>query len=410
MRRVRVERGIYRQQNGTYGVYLLVQGKPRFKTVGQKLAEARRQRDLLSAKAHRGELPAPSQLTFSELAETWIQGFEAQVRSGERGERTLEHYRYHLDRHLVPTLGRKRLQELSTDDCAQLIATMRAKGLSPKTIAGALVPLGRVLSLALRRGLIADNPLRRLEQSERPRPQRREQRVLTHAEISNLLAACLPRYRPFLASALYTGMRLSELLGLTWGEVDFERGLIRVRYQLSRAHRDAPARRVRLKTQAAVRDIPLLPQLASLLKRHKLRSAFSGGDDYVFQTARGTPLGFRNVERRGLRRAADRAGLNADGHPRLRVHDLRHTFSSHLIVDLGLDVAQVSRILGHARPSITLDTYTHLFDQAAHSADIRERMARSEFGGLLVKATAHRPPGRIHAGNAPPAMIRPPAR
>ena len=55
-----------------------------------------------------------------------------------------------------------------------------------------------------------------------------------------------------------------------------------------------------------------------------------------------------------------------------------------LIVDLRLDVAQVSRMLGHARPSITLDVYTHLFDRAAHAADIRERMASSEFGGLLA--------------------------
>ena len=59
-------------------------------------------------------------------------------------------------------------------------------------------------------------------------------------------------------------------------------------------------------------------------------------------------------------------------------------FASHLIVDLKLDVAHVSRILGHARPSITLDTYTHLFDQAAHAADIRERMATSAFGELLA--------------------------
>ncbi len=63
----------------------------------------------------------------------------------------------------------------------------------------------------------------------------------------------------------------------------------------------------------------------------------------------------------------------------------RHTFASHLIVDLKLDVAHVSRILGHARPSITLDTYTHLFDQAAHAADIRERMAESRFGALLAE-------------------------
>jgi integrase len=198
-----------------------------------------------------------------------------------------------------------------------------------------------------------------------------------------LLAACLPTYRPLLATALYSGMRLSELLGLTWAELDLGEGLIQVRYQLSRAREDKPARRVRLKTAAAVREIPLLPQLGALLKQHKLASPHSRDADYVFCTALGTPLGARNVERRGLGRAADLAGLNPEELPRLRVHDLRHTFASHLIVDLKLDVAQVSKILGHARPSITLDTYTHLFERAAHAADIRDRMATSEFGNLL---------------------------
>ena len=103
----------------------------------------------------------------------------------------------------------------------------------------------------------------------------------------------------------------------------------------------------------------------------------------MFSTAVGTGLGYRNVERRGLARAATKAEIEQEGLPRLRLHDLRHTFASHLIVDLRLDVAQVSRILGHARPSITLDTYTHLFDHASHAADIRERMATSEFARQL---------------------------
>src|SRR2546421_11401728 len=125
MQRTRIERGIYRQKNGTYGIYLIVGGKPRFKTVGRKLAEARRQRDLLSAQAQQGTLLTHSRLTFAELAAQWLQHFEALVASGERAERTLEHYRYHLDGHLLPALGQRRLQEISTDDCARLIATMR---------------------------------------------------------------------------------------------------------------------------------------------------------------------------------------------------------------------------------------------------------------------------------------------
>jgi Phage integrase family len=91
-----------------------------------------------------------------------------------------------------------------------------------------------------------------------------------------------------------------------------------------------------------------------------------------------------NVSRRALRRAATDGGL--DRADRLvRFHDLRHTFASHLIIDIRLDVAQVSRILGHARTSMTLDTYTHLFEHAAHTADVRAQLARSEFANLLTR-------------------------
>jgi integrase len=108
----------------------------------------------------------------------------------------------------------------------------------------------------------------------------------------------------------------------------------------------------------------------------------------VFATARGTPYGHRNVSRRTLGRAARLSGLNDDEWPPLRFHALRHTFASHLIVDLGLDVAQVSRILGHARITITLDIYTHVFEDARHARDIRTRMAASPFAGLLERTLA----------------------
>jgi integrase len=387
MKRTRVEPGIYLQENGMYGVYLQVAGKPRYKTVGRKLSEARRHRTLRAAKAHHGELATAAPICFSQLAAQWLEGFEALVASGERAERTLEHYTYHLNRHLLPALGHRRVHEISTDDCAQLIADLRTKGLSAKTIGGALVPLGRILKLAIRRRHITANPLDRLDQTERPRIHKRDQRVLNHQEITALLAATLPTYRTLLATALYTGMRLSELLGLTWQDINLPAGLIHVRYQLSRGRKDHPAHRVRLKTPAATRDIPLLPQLAHLLKHHKIATAFTRDSDYVFTTALGTPLGYRNVERRGLRRAAKLAGLENAGAPPLRVHDLRHTFASHLIVDLKLDVAHVRRILGHNRASITLDVYVHLFHQAAHATAIREQMARSEFGNLLTSRT-----------------------
>jgi hypothetical protein len=82
----------------------------------------------------------------------------------------------------------------------------------------------------------------------------------------------------------------------------------------------------------------------------------------------------------------------------VRFHDLRHTFASHLIIDIRHDVVQVSHILGHARTSMTLDTYTHLFEEARHGADVRAELAKSEFVADSRLRTAARVKRRCLAG------------
>lgn len=186
--------------------------------------------------------------------------------------------------------------------------------------------------------------------------------MLGREELARLLDCCPPVGRLQVETALYTGLRISELLGLVWTDVDLDAGLIRVRAQLSRAHRGEPhdgSRRRRQPRSARSRCCLNLPTASSptIGGRRSPR-----GTDWVFSTSRGTPYGVRNVARRVVRKAADDAGLNDAEDPPLRFHDLRHTFVSHLVVDHGLDIAQVSRILGHARIAITLDVYTHLFE------------------------------------------------
>jgi integrase len=386
--RVRVERGIYRQPNGKYAVCWRHAGRLRFKTVGFDLAEARRERLALIAATREGKVPVSPRLCFETVAGWWLERFEAKVAAGERHPRTLEAHRYQLDRHLLPALARRRIASITVDDVAELLDALRRKGCSAKTSASALATLQSVMRFARRCGWIVADPVELLEPDERPRPQRRRHRVLGRAEIERLLGICTPRDRLMLATVLYTGLRISELLGLIWDDIDFTAGVIHVRAQLSRAHRGAPARRVAPKTPASVRDVPLVAQLARLLSVHREQSRFARGGDWVFATARGTPYGHRNVSRRALGRAAQLAGLNDDGWPPLRFHDLRHTFASHLIIDLGLDPAQVSRILGHARITITLDIYTHLFEDARHARDIRTRMAASPFADLLEPTAA----------------------
>lgn len=129
---------------------------------------------------------------------------------------------------------------------------MQEGGSAGWTIRGALSPLSRVLGHAARRGLIAENPMTRLERGERPAIAKREKRILDRAEIERLLAAANDSktpYRTLIATAVFTGLCQGELLGLVWADIDFDAALIRVRKQLDRSS----GARVEPKTQAAVR-------------------------------------------------------------------------------------------------------------------------------------------------------------
>jgi integrase len=387
-RRVRVERGIYLQPNGKYAVCCRRAGRLRFRTVGPDLGEARRERAAFIAAVQRDVVPVSPRLRFDTVACWWLERFEAKVAAGDRRPRTLEAHRYQLEGHLLPAFAARRVASITVDDVADFLLALRGEGCSAKTSAGALATLQSIMRYARRHGWIAADPVDQLEPDEHPRAARRRQRVLGRDEIERLLQACSPRDRLMIATVLYTGLRISEMLGLTWDDIDFAGGVIHVRAQLSRAHRGAPAHRVPPKTNASIRDVPLVAQLARLLAAHKQATSFKAHNDWVFATANGTPHGHRNVTRRGLQRAARLAGVDSNGCPPLRFHDLRHTFASHLILDLRLDVAQVSRMLGHARVTIILDVYTHLFDNARHAREIRALMTASPFAGLLEKGAA----------------------
>ena len=283
-RRVRVERGIYMQANGKYAVCCRHAGKLQFRTVGFDLDLARRERVALIAAAERGLVPVSPRLRFDTVAAWWLERFEAKVAASERHPRTLEAHRYQLEGHLLPALASRHIASITVDVIADLLLELRRKGCSPKTSASALATLHSIIRYARRHGWITVDPIDQLEPEERPRAVRRRQRVLGRAEIERLLAACPPPGRLMLATALYSGLRISEMLGLVWDDIDLTSGVIHVRLQLSRAHRERPARRVPTKTPASVREIPLVPQLAHLLAAHKQATPFAADTDWVFAT------------------------------------------------------------------------------------------------------------------------------
>lgn len=288
-RRMRVERGIYRQPNGKYAVCFMLDCKLTFRTVGYGLEAARQERQAFVEAARWGVIASAPRLRFGQAASWWVERFARRVAAGERSERTLEFRRYHLEHHLLPALGDRPLREITVHDIADLLDALRERDRAENTIAGARATLQCVLRFAVRNGWMPDSPVGNLEADERPHPTRLAHRVLGREEIQKLLDECLPSYRPLIATALYTGMRQPELLGLTWEDIDTPRGLVHVRAQLSRPRGGMPSRRIRLKTRSARRQIPLAPQLASLLHDHRDTSRFKAVSDWVFATPATAP-------------------------------------------------------------------------------------------------------------------------
>jgi integrase len=108
-----------------------------------------------------------------------------------------------------------------------------------------------------------------------------------------------------LATGVFSGLRLQELLGLRWLDIDRESGELHVCHQLSRKGGMLKP----LKSGAGKRDVVLMPELAALLRRHEIASRHSRPEDFVFAGAVGKPLHFRNVQRRGMDEAVERAKL-----------------------------------------------------------------------------------------------------
>lgn len=306
--------------------------------------------------------------TLAQYAGSWLEGLDGMVRPS-----TLEAYQGRLERHVLPQLGGRRLDEIGIDEILTLISDLRKRGYTDSTIATTFIALSRLFAHAVRREVIEVNPISKLDRSERPRVGRQERPVLNGEEIGRLLGAAPRRYRALLATAVLSGLRQGELLGLHWRDVDFEKEVIRVRSALDRRQRD-----VEPKTPTALRDVVLMPALSQVLQQHKRESQFDQADDYVFTTRVGTPENYAHLGSRVLNPVLKQAEL-----PHLRWHDLRHTFASLLIAG-GANVTFVSRQLGHSSSQITLGVYAHLIDRNEQAE--RTRTMLQEMVGCYVEA------------------------
>jgi integrase len=355
----------------------------RWETVDGHLEDASELLAERKAEVRENKHVAPSDATFDQAADEWL----TSAAFKRLGERTQERYIGNLEHHLRPRFGARKMQNLDADDAVELLAALDEAGKAGWTQRNVLTTLSALFRWASgRRKLAATNPVRQLEKHERPKVRKRNGRTLQPREITALIdSATTDRYRILLATAIFSGLRLMELLALRWMDVDYDAGEIRVRKQLTRKGR----RLEDVKTESGVREIALRPELVSVLRAHRLASRFKQPTDFVFASESGGPMGWRNVERRAMD-AAFEAAVKAKripvGRQKPVMHDCRHTFGSMLIAE-GRDVYTVSRQMGHSNVSTTLNVYTGEFDKA-RNAD--PNASRPDYGNILETAASFR--------------------
>ena len=154
---------------------------------------------------------------------------------------------------------------------------------------------------------------------------------------------------------LATGLRRGELLGLKWTDVDWKNGIIKVRRSIARMNGEIVEST--LKTKNSYRAVTISQQAIEVLKEQKAKT----NDAYVFPSPNGGPISPDSVNNM-LKRVLARAGI-----PKVRFHDLRHTFAT-IALQNGVDIKTVSGMLGHFSAGFTLDTYAHVTTSAQKEA------------------------------------------
>lgn len=331
------------------------------------LTEAKREQASLVAGLREGRIAGKDSATFSEV-------FSEYQEARNLSARTRAHEQYLLQ-HLATVKDRK-VQTITSSEVAKILRGMRDTH-SGWTCTAVYRVLKGTFSLALRRGIVTRSPMDGLAASERPRQKNAKKiAVLSGEEIEKLIAAAkTERWKAAIGLAGYGGLRLGEVRGLRWGDVDLDGNTITItRSLLPDGTPKAP------KTDAGVRTIPLLPSLRRRLIAWKLKSPRTDREDYVVCTHDGGPVLQRNAQR-SLQKAKEAAGLDG-GDERLSYHSLRHSFASLLATNLELPATTLARIVGHADAGFSLRVYAKdARDESAVVSDVLQRAAAAQIGG-----------------------------
>lgn len=320
-------------------------------------------------------------ITVAEAGKLWLASCDELERS------TRAQYQQHLDLHIKPFIGERKLTEITIPVVRSFLDTLKAEGRSAAMLRNVRVSLGSILSDAQERGLVVRNAVKEMgrNKSRAKSAERHEEPVRVGvdlpfpAEAAAMLKAAKGKPRVFLMTAIFTGMRASELRGLRWADVNLDRAEIEVRQRADAYHEIGSP-----KSSAGRRTIPLVSELVKALKEWKVICP-AGDLGLVFPTGTGGIEFHANIIKRWFHPPQIAAGVTVLTDEKDRkgnlvmaakysgLHALRHFHASWLINrpedgGLGLPPKVVQTRLGHSSIQMTLDVYGHLFPKGDDSA------------------------------------------
>ena len=287
-------------------------------------------------------------------------------------KRTTESYRRIIDKRLRQELGKCEMGELTAPTIQAFVTGLitkgnvaTKKGLASSTVNTIITVIQSSLKTAVLSGYIEKNVA---ESVRRPKIKSKEIECFTVAEQKKMESAALCDKRMKMAGivlCLYTGLRIGELLALTWEDVDMKSGLIAVNKAChDKIEKNGTARIVELpKTPSSKRIIPVPKQLLPVLRQLKK----TGKYETVISSPEGKPIAIRSYQR-SFSLFLKKLGIAHKG-----FHSLRHTFATRAL-ECGMDVKTLSEILGHKNAAITLNRYVHSLTE--HKRNMMNRLGK----------------------------------
>lgn len=331
------------------------------------------------AQIEQGAYVTPNKTKVREWAGRWLDG-KIDIREGSR-----VFYNTIITNHIIPFFGDMSLRDLRPVHCQEFVhyiakkkSPISKKPITPKYIKNVVNVLHQMLDDARRLEVINSNPAESLIV---PKIEKKEIKVIVDGDQAAFIKAITGhRMEAIFTVALHTGARISEVLGLTWKNINFDTGEIIINAQLQRA-RNESMQRVLVPTKSGNHRTVIVPKLViDILAAEKKRQAeqrmyagpiWSNDLGLVFTREDGSPIPHTTVANAFKKIASD------IGRPELSLHALRHTYATEEIA-YGTDPKTVASSMGHSRVNMTLDVYATTIESTKKSAAERRQQRFEE--------------------------------